>query len=1559
MPSPIIETGKDKDYRRRRSKSRNAARPCHHVATATRERTRSRSQSRGRARSRSPYANYARRRRSRSRCSRGRPSRSTSRRPRMRERSRLHNSKDRRESPPARSRSRRTACRSPTPRSLERSSSKASDNDMQSLFFKKFLDVMSNLKPNSDSDKFPALNVIPEFDPLNKEQTVDSWIHKVDECAQIYGWSDRHIVHYAMLKLNGIAKTWYQGLPSLLHSWSEWKVKLRESFPTRENYADLLSEMLNKRVRYGESLDLYYYSKMNLLNRCEITGKRAVDCLLAGIDDRNVRVGGQSAEFTEPEQVLKFLKSIKMGQDRNNSDAARNRDRDRRNNQSNDKASDRSSTNSQKYTNMTCYNCNERGHRFFQCPKPKLQCTNCKFLGHTINNCPKLKQGPTNADKSKNVLTMESGYNSSLKYRIPIKVNDKLITCVLDLGSEGTLIRLSEAKRLQLQWQEASGPMLKGIGNVAYLPVGLLYATVEVQGIVEHNVHILVVDDHVIPCPLLLGHTFTERPTIKILKTDSDIIFQKSESHKTIKCPLVCARETLLEVGEIKPVLVKCSNEYTGTIYVHGSVRNILNREHYLLPGEYKLKKGFGNVLVQNLSHLKLHLKDGELVTRSHSVDKLRVNYVDISEDNFDSIVKCGDFLSQTQKNGLLNVLNKYKNSFSDSLKDLGYTNETEMVIELTDSEPVVYRPYRLSYTERQQVKDMVQEMLDSEIIRESSSPYASPIVLVNKKTGEKRLCVDYRALNRKTKREHYPLPRIEDQLDRLSGSSLFITLDLASGYYQIPIAEQSREKTAFVTPDGQYEYNRMPFGLVNAPSVFQRTMNKVIQGSPVSAYTLIYMDDILIPARSFEEGLFRLEEVIKLLSQNGLTLKLKKCNFFFDKIDYLGYEVSAEGIRPGSAKTKAISEFPAPMNAHEVRRFLGLASFFRRFVRGFAIIAQPLTALLKKDVPWRWNHEESAAFEKLKQVLVDRPVLAIYDPSSEIQLHTDASKIGVAGILLQRDCTGTLRPIAYYSRQTTPDEQKLHSYELETLAVISSLNKFRVYLLGLKFKIVTDCNALRTTLTKRDLVPRIARWWLQFLEYDCDIEYRSGEKMAHVDALSRSPIVDEQDCVHLLDILTVGTDDWLATYQQSDDEIRRIADILNDPKTKEFTEIFKNYKLLNGRVYRVLDDSSIRWLVPRGARWHLLKANHDDVGHFGYDKTLGRIKAHYWFSKMRRFVKKYVAACVECAHHKLPSGAKAGELHPIPKVEVPFHTLHADHLGPFIRTKRGNTYILVVVDAFTKYVSITAVRNTKSITTIRVLRNYFSYFGTPNRLITDQGTSFTSGAFKSFIKTTGIKHILNAVATPRANGQVERYNRTILAALGAMNHNKSNGVWDEHLPEIQLGINTTIHSTTRKTPTELLFGRTVTNPSQSIFNEIISDTSSTTQSSLSDIRSEASNLIKEQQMKDKEAFDKHRKKGVEFKEGDLVRVIRAAAGIEGQSKKLEPKCRGPYRIKKVLPNERYVVEDTPITRKGKHYEAVVAVDKIFPWLSITQSVSSDSESCHSNESAQNESDSS
>lgn len=341
----------------------------------------------------------------------------------------------------------------------------------------------------------------------------------------------------------------------------------------------------------------------------------------------------------------------------------------------------------------------------------------------------------------------------------------------------------------------------------------------------------------------------------------------------------------------------------------------------------------------------------------------------------------------------------------------------------------------------------MVSEMLDAGIVRESVSEYASPIILVRKKDGTSRMCVDYRMLNTVTIKERYPMPIIEDEIARLSGQACFITLDLTSGYYQVPIADHCKHLTAFVTPDGLYEFNRMPFGLANAPAVFQRMINKVL-GSARFTKATAYMDDVLIFGKDPAECLDRLEEVLKLFEGANLTLNLSKCDFLRSSIDYLGYEISASGVRPGERKIQAVLNFPRPENIHGVRQFLGLTSYFRKFIRNFAQLAAPLMCLLKKDAVWIWVQAHEDAFQLLKSKLVERPILAIYNYEAETELHTDASKDGVGGMLLQH-CKedGTFRPVAYCSRRTSPEEKYYHSYELETLAVIRSLEKFRVYL--------------------------------------------------------------------------------------------------------------------------------------------------------------------------------------------------------------------------------------------------------------------------------------------------------------------------------------------------------------------------------------------------------------------------------------------------------------------------------------------------------------------------------
>lgn len=378
------------------------------------------------------------------------------------------------------------------------------------------------------------------------------------------------------------------------------------------------------------------------------------------------------------------------------------------------------------------------------------------------------------------------------------------------------------------------------------------------------------------------------------------------------------------------------------------------------------------------------------------------------------------------------------------------------------------------------------------------------------------------------------------------------------------------------------------------------------------------------------------------------------------------------------------------------------------------------------------------------------------------------------------------------------------------------------------------------------------------------------------------------------------------------------------------------------GLVYKITEEG-LKWLVPKGLRWQIQRACHDDVGHFSVDKTMDKVKADYWFPKVNKFIKKYVQSCLQCAHGKVPSGKRSGYLHPIPKVPTPFHTLHADHLGPFNDSKSKNKYILLIIDSFTKFIVLKAVRNTKSNTTVKVFKEYFALFGVPTRLITDRGSSFTSSTFKNFISEISVKHVLNAVATPRANGQVERYNRSVLDALTTMVQNENEKIWDEKLLRVQWGLNNTINKSTGKTPAQLLFGLRLTGDSESSLKFAVHDDEEVVTPNVAQMREEASDKLTKSQEKQKNRFDLSRCRPRQFKSGQLVRVEREI-GEKGKSKKLVRKCLGPYRIITVLPNDRYEVEDTMITRKkGKAiYKGVFPVDKIYPWLAFQAPEDSD-----------------
>lgn len=1436
----------------------------------------------------------------------------------------------------------------------------------------RFIDAISNHGRNTFVG---AHNVLPPFDPSQKTQSTKSWLKKVNETAAIYRWSDKQTIFHALPKLSGLARRWYEGLSSVKLTWKEWQRKLLQNFPDDRNYADRLTEMLARRSRREETLEEYFYDKAKLVNHCKIKGKDAVDCIIQGIFDQNIKLNAQGANFKSPNKLLKYLRSITTKSIINKDTKKPYLSTKPYSNPTKLNDSNKEFKNST--TTRICYNCSEPGHIAPKCRKEAQKCTKCSRLGHLTEYC---KQGPI-TDNRINIPNMDSNVINKVKrivaqskpedniYNKDIRLCGTIKTAFIDFGSQCTILKQSVAKDLNFTMSFDNLPLIKGFAHGTLKPIGRVHVDINID-FVNANVEAFVVPDEFLSTDVLIGQNVTEMSDVVVFKTNSSLILY-SDKAVTDKTKLFVLEDVVIK--GIETVSVRCDAEYTGHFYLPGNISYKNGEEIITLPGVYFIKEGRGEVPVISLTKESILLTKDKLLARvcllplrtdslptsppaEFQVNKLTLtNDSSIIDDKTITVdmLNIDSDLTQMQEQELLTLVNEFRDCFALDMTELGISNVTEMHIQLQDNTPVSYKPYRLPYSERIIVRDIINELLDTNIIQESNSSYASPIVLVKKKSGEYRLCVDYRALNKKTVKNSFPMPVIDDQLDRLSDKVYFTSLDLKSGYYQIPMAEGSKHLTAFVTPDGHYEYTRMPFGLVNAPAVFQHMINKAL-GKDRYDLAIPYMDDLLSPSATINEGLGKLRKILISLRNAGLTLNIKKCYFFKKELDYLGYEVSSKGLRPGTRKTEAVSSFPTPTNVHQIRQFVGLASFFRRFIPGFATIAKPLTILTKSNIPWKWGQEQETAFQEIKSKLVERPLLALYNPAFETEVHCDASKLGVGGMILQRPNDKVpFKPVAYFSKQTTNDEVHFHSYELETLAVVLSLKKFRTYLIGIPFKVYTDCNALRTTLTKRDLIPRIARWWLLLQEYNFSIEYRPCESMRHVDALSRNPVpntnqendVNDADVYEIMNITT--TTEWLQTVQLTDPKLKLVKAIL-DSDSKDIKDIIDNYVLKDDKIYRNVE-GQLKWVVPNSARWRICQLNHDEAGHFSVDKTLAKMKQDYWFPKMNRFVRKYVSACLNCQYNKASTSKSTGYLHPIPKGNVPFHTLHMDHLGPFIRSKSGNSYILGVIDGFSKFIFVKAIKNLKSKTTIKILTEIFSVIGSPKVIISDRGTSFTSTTFKNYVKSIGARHILNAVATPRANGQIERYNRTILESLASCNHGLDERDWDTHINKVQWSLNNTRNKSTGTTPSEVVFGRNTINPSEgpilnsiqnmdvdnSIDKNLLGDDTCTLDMNRDRIRNSAETNITKNQRTMKEQYNHKKAPTKFFTIGDLVMIPNYHIPANGKSKKLCPKFRGPFKVSGVLNNDRYEISSIDGYSKRK-YKSIYPADALKKWITFT-----------------------
>lgn len=725
----------------------------------------------------------------------------------------------------------------------------------------------------------------------------------------------------------------------------------------------------------------------------------------------------------------------------------------------------------------------------------------------------------------------------------------------------------------------------------------------------------------------------------------------------------------------------------------------------------------------------------------------------------------------------------------------LGRTSVLKHSIELLPgAQPRKIPNYRWSPTVEKVIDEEIQRMLNLGVIEECTGPvdFINPLLPVKKSNGKWRICLDSRKLNSCTKRDDFPFPNMLGILQRIQKSKYFTAIDLSESYYQVGLDESSKNKTAFRTNKGLYRFVVMPFGLTNAPATMARLMSKVL-GHDLEPFVYVYLDDIIIISKSFEHHCQLIRIVARRLQQAGLTINLQKSKFCQKRIRYLGYVLSEDGLSMDASKIQPIIDYAIPQTVKDVRRLLGLAGFYQKFIRNYSEITTPITNLLKKDrKKFHWTEEANVAFEKLKNALISAPILSNPDFRLPFIIETDSSDTAIGAVLVQVQ-EGERKTIAYFSKKLSSTQRRYSATERECLAVLLSIENFKHFVEGSQFVVQTDAMSLTflKTMSIESKSPRIARWALKLSKYDITLQYKKGSENIPADCLSRS--VNHVD-VDLPDPYIAGLKSQI----------------------EKFPERFSDFKISDEKVYKyvtnsaTIEDPSYKWkhVVPLRDRINVVKEIHDQA-HLGYLKTLAKVRERHYWPRMSSDIKRFCSSCQICKESKTPNV----NVRPVcgkPKLcSRPWEMISLDFLGPYPRSKKGNVWILVVCDFFSKFVLVQCLRTATAPAVCTFLEtNVFTLFGTPSVCISDNAQVFKSGLIQKLLEKYGVSHWNLAVYHPSPN-PTERVNRVIVTAIRcALNQQTSHKDWDESIHTIAMAIRNSVHDSTGYTPYFVNFGR-------------------------------------------------------------------------------------------------------------------------------------------------------
>jgi len=866
-------------------------------------------------------------------------------------------------------------------------------------------------------------------------------------------------------------------------------------------------------------------------------------------------------------------------------------------------------------------------------------------------------------------------------------------------------------------------------------------------------------------------------------------------------------------------------------------------------------------------------------------------------------------------------LLHEYRDVFpADLPSGLPPARSVDHRIELKPGSAPTNRPtYRMSPTELDEVKKQIDQLMESGFIRPSKSPFGAPLLLVKKKDGTMRMCIDYRALNDITIKNSYPLPRIDELFDRLQGAKIFTKIDLRNGYHQIRIYSSDVEKTAFRSRYGHFEFLVLPFGLTNAPATFMQLMHDIFRPL-LDRSVLVFIDDILVYSNNIEDHRQHVREVLELLRKNQLYAKASKCELFKSRVEFLGHVIDDSGLHMMEDKVEAILKWPPLKSVSEVQSFIGLVGYYRKFIRMFSEIAAPLTQLTQKEKTFEWTGTQQQAFDALKKKVSEHPVLILPNPRLPYLVTTDASGFAVGATLSQDQGRGN-QPIAFLSKKLLPAESNYPAHEQELLAIIVALKTWRHYLLGAKFNVATDHRSLIYLQTQPHLSARQTRW-LEFLQqFDFTTEYKEGRTNVVADGLSRRPDHKSDSAAPPVVVNVVSSSsievgaNLREAIVQSYAADKECSELVAMTSGSDSSRSDSRVRLQGG----LLVNDSQRIIVPSSAasaKAMIFHECHDAPlgGHSGAAKTIDRIARRFIWKNMNEDIRSYVTTCLLCQMNKPSHQLPMGLLQPLPCPDRPWHTVSMDFIVALPKTRQGHDSTIVVMDKLTKWAIYIPTLTTDDAPT--VARHFFQHVvrhhGVPSAIISDRDAKFTSVFWRSLWGQLGTQLHMSTAFHPETDGQTERQNRTLEEALRAYVNYKQDD-WDEHLVSLELAYNCSVQRSTGFSPYYLNYGYdphlpidAAMNPSRVSNNPTAADR---IQQLHDAIRMAKKNIAEAQHRQAHYANLKRREVQLVVGQKVLLSTQHLALKDKDRTKKLLPRFIGPFFVKRIISPVAYELE--------------------------------------------------